>query len=205
MGPEHTSGRIERFLQLCGQSNIQVCVPTTPSQIFHLLRRQLIRSFRTPLIIFSPKSLLRLPEASSSIDDLAKGTFNLVLKDNSVKKDVPKIIFCTGKVFYDLDAYRKKENKNVAIIRVEQLYPFPSDEIKKIIKFYGEHKKYIWCQEEHKNQGGWYRLNPKFNACLPEGNKIIYTGREPAASPAVGYYAQHLEEQHLLVEDAFNI
>lgn len=204
MGPEHTSGRIERFLQLCGQTNIQVCVPTLPSQIFHLLRRQMLRNIRIPLVIFSPKSLLRLPQASSTLEDLSKGEFKLVIDDEPNNKP-DRVIFCTGKVYYDLVNYRAENNTNTAIIRIEQLYPFPEEEVKEIIKKYGENNHYVWCQEEHKNQGGWYRLNPRFNACLPDKNKIIYSGRPPAASPAVGYYAQHLEEQSSLVEEAFNI
>ncbi len=204
MGPEHTSGRIERFLQLCGQTNIQVCVPTLPSQIFHLLRRQMLRKIRIPLVIFSPKSLLRLPQASSSLEDLSSGDFKLVIDDEHMEKP-DRVIFCTGKVYYDLLNYRNEKNKNTAIVRIEQLYPFPEEEVKKIIAQYGANNHYVWCQEEHKNQGGWYRLNPRFNACLQDKNKIVYSGRPPAASPAVGYYAQHLEEQSSLVEEAFNI
>ncbi len=205
MGPEHTSARIERFLQLSGQQNIQVCVPTMPSQIFHLLRRQLKRNYKKPLIVFTPKSLLRLPAASSKLEELSHGEFQLIIGDHEKFNDTDRLIICYGKVYYDLLQYRDENKLNTAIIRIEQLYPFPKSKFQDILKKYTKVDKFIWCQEEHKNQGGWYRLQEKFNSCLPSGKTLMYTGRQPAASPAAGYYAKHLEEQMQLVKDAFEV
>ena len=157
-GPEHSSARIERFLQLCASENIQVCVPSTPSQIFHLLRRQAIRKMRTPLVVISPKSLLRNPDAVSSIDQLTDGEFSCVIDDNIAKKNqVKKVIMCSGKVFYDLVNRRDdKDVKDTAIIRIEQLYPFPYDDLEEVLLKYQNAHEYIWCQEEPLNQGAWF-------------------------------------------------
>ena len=154
-GPEHSSARIERFLQLCASENIQVCVPSSPSQIFHLLRRQAIRKMRTPLIVISPKSLLRNPKAVSTIDDLVEGSFKCVIDDELKNKSkVSKIILCSGKVFYDLQEQRNLNKKsNIALVRIEQLYPFPYDDLEQIIAKYKNIKEVVWCQEEPSNQG----------------------------------------------------
>ena len=156
-GPEHSSARIERFLQLCASENIQVCVPSTPSQIFHLLRRQAIRKMRTPLVVISPKSLLRNPEAVSSLEDLYNGSFSCVIDDDSDKKKVNKVIMCSGKVFYDLYKKKKENNiKDIALIRIEQLYPFPYDDLEEILTKYENVQEFVWCQEEPLNQGAWF-------------------------------------------------
>ena len=148
-GPEHSSARIERFLQLCASENIQVCVPSTPKQIFHLLRRQAIRKMRTPLVVISPKSLLRNPDAVSTLDELANDSFSCVIDDDlKNKKNVKKLIMCSGKVFYDLLNKRNSENlKDTAIVRIEQLYPFPYDDLEEILTKYENIQEFIWCQE----------------------------------------------------------
>jgi 2-oxoglutarate dehydrogenase E1 component len=157
-GPEHSSARIERFLQLCASENIQVCVPSSPSQIFHLLRRQAIRKMRTPLIVISPKSLLRNPNATSSINELTDGSFQCVIDSDTKKKsNVKKIILCSGKVFYDLQNKKIQDKKeHIAIVRIEQLYPFPYDDLEECLKKYKNVEEIVWCQEEPANQGAWF-------------------------------------------------
>ena len=157
-GPEHSSARIERFLQLCASENIQVCVPSSPKQIFHLLRRQAIRKMRTPLIVISPKSLLRNPMATSSLEELTDGSFSCVIDDDIKDKDkVNKLIMCSGKVFYDLVKKRNDENRqDIGIVRIEQLYPFPYDDLEEILTKYQNVHEYVWCQEEPQNQGAWF-------------------------------------------------
>ena len=210
-GPEHSSARLERFLQLCAQHNIQVCVPTTPSQIFHMLRRQVKRPLRKPLIAITPKSLLRHKEAISSLDDLTSGTFQTVLPEKELPdpKKVTRLIMCSGKVYYDLlDKKKADERDDVALVRIEQLYPFPADDLDEILGQYPKLKDVVWCQEEPMNQGAWYpsqhhmrnalqRLNPKLH--------LQYAGREPSAAPACGHMSVHIEEQKKLVNDAFEI
>lgn len=204
-GPEHSSARLERYLQLCAQHNIQVCVPTTPSQIFHLLRRQMIRPYRKPLIVMTPKSLLRHPLAVSTLDDLVKGQFQLIIPevDNIKAKEVNRVILCCGKVYYDLlEKRRELKLNNSAIIRIEQLYPFPEENLKKVLESYKQVKTIVWCQEEPKNQGAWYGSQHHIRACLGGEQKLLYAGRQSAASPAVGYMSVHLKEQDELVMGA---
>jgi 2-oxoglutarate dehydrogenase E1 component len=205
-GPEHSSARLERFLQLCAEHNIQVCVPTTPAQIFHLLRRQMQRPYRKPLIVMTPKSLLRHRLAVSAIDELVEGQFQNVIPDTAKLNptSVHKIILCSGKVYYDL--YQAREEKNItdiAIIRIEQLYPFPEDELRSLIAPYSKAKKVVWCQEEPKNQGAWYTSQHHMLACLTKAQTLYYAGRESAAAPAVGSPYLHAKQQQALVEDAF--
>ena len=204
-GPEHSSARPERYLQLCAQHNMQVCVPTTPAQIFHLLRRQMVRLYRKPLIVITPKSLLRHKEAVSTLGDLADGRFQNVIPDrvDDVKK-IKRVLVCSGKVYYELAAYRRDHKRDdVAIIRLEQQYPFPHDEYKTEVARYVNAKQVVWCQEEPQNQGAWYRLNYYLRADVDASKALYYAGRPVSASPAVGYAAKHLAEQKKLIEDAF--
>ncbi len=205
-GPEHSSARPERYLQLCAEHNMQVCVPTTPAQIFHLLRRQMIRPFRRPLIVMSPKSLLRHKEAVSSLDDLATGQFQNVIGETEklVAKNVRRVIVCCGKVYYELVAYRREHGINdVAIIRMEQLYPFPHADFKAALTRFPKATEVVWCQEEPQNQGAWYRLRAYFRADALPNQVVAYAGRPVSASTAVGYMSKHLERQQKLVADAF--
>ncbi len=205
-GPEHSSARPERFLQLCAEHNMQVCVPTTPAQIFHLLRRQMVRDFRKPLIVMSPKSLLRHKEAVSTLDDLAQGHFHTVIGDSAplVAKDVRRVIVCSGKVYYDLLAHQR-ENKvaDIALVRLEQQYPFPHTDFKAEIARYPNAREVVWCQEEPQNQSAWYRLRAYLRADIAPAQALSYAGRPISASPAVGYTSKHVEQQKKLVEDAF--
>ena len=205
-GPEHSSARIERFLQLCASENIQVCVPSTPSQIFHLLRRQVLRKMRTPLVVISPKSLLRNPSAVSSTKELYQGSFSCVIDDNIKKEKVKKVIMCSGKVFYDL--YKKREESNIdeiALIRIEQLYPFPYDDLEEILTKYENVTEFIWCQEEPLNQGAWFshrhRIQRVIDRIDPE-KEVSLVSRPAAAAPAVGLMKLHLQQQEDLVKEA---
>ncbi len=205
-GPEHSSARLERYLQLCAEHNIQVCVPSTPAQIFHLLRRQMLRNFRKPLVIMTPKSLLRKPEAVSGLNELAKGGFQTVIPevDQLDAKAVKRIVACSGKVYYDLlIGRRERRADDIAIIRVEQLYPFPHKQFAAEMKRYPNAKEVVWCQEEPQNQGAWYQTRHYFVENMREDQKLHYAGRPSSASPAVGYAAKHLEQQKALVEQAF--
>lgn len=203
-GPEHSSARLERYLQLCAEDNMQVCVPTTPSQIFHLLRRQILRPYRKPLIVMSPKSLLRHPQATSRLKDLTDGAFETVIAD--VDKQAPaaieRVVLCSGKVYYDLIEQRRANNlSNTAIIRIEQLYPFPTDKCKEILSTYSNAKRIIWCQEEPQNQGAWSFIQPYLREI--SGNATLsYAGRAAAAAPAVGYLSIHEKQQKELVAQA---
>ena len=206
-GPEHSSARIERFLQLCASENIQVCVPSSPKQIFHLLRRQAIRKMRTPLIVISPKSLLRNPQAVSTLDDLSDGGFECVIDDElDNKNDVKKIIMCSGKVFYELIDKRNKEKRHdIAIIRIEQLYPFPYDDLEEILLRYQNVHEYIWCQEEPLNQGAWFSHRHRIQRVLDRlgnNNEVKLVSRPPAAAPAVGLMKLHLKQQETLINEA---
>ncbi len=206
-GPEHSSARPERFLQLCAQHNLQVCVPTTPAQIFHLLRRQMIRRYRKPLIVFTPKSLLRHKEAVSSLDELAEGTWQNVIPDvdRPDPKKVRRVLVCSGKVYYELAAYRREQKiTDVALLRLEQQYPFPHDAYKAAVGVYKAATEVVWCQEEPQNQGAWYRLRVFLRADIDAKKVLSYAGRPVSASPAVGHYAQHNIEQKRLIEDAFS-
>ena len=206
-GPEHSSARIERFLQLCASENIQVCVPSTPKQIFHLLRRQAIRKMRTPLVVISPKSLLRNPDAISNLNELVDGNFSCVIDDNlKNKKNAKRLIMCSGKVFYDL--MKKRNNKkirNTAIIRIEQLYPFPYDDLEEILTKYENVKEYIWCQEEPLNQGAWFSHRHRIQRVLDrfsKGYEVSLISRPAAAAPAVGLMKLHLQQQQDLINKA---
>ncbi len=206
-GPEHSSARIERFLQLCATENIQVCVPSSPKQIFHLLRRQVIRKMRTPLIVISPKSLLRNPKAVSSTKELINGTFECVIDDEIKKNEnVKKVIMCSGKVYYDLVNKRDKEKHNdIAIIRIEQLYPFPYDDLEEILTKYQNVEEYIWCQEEPSNQGAWFSHRHRIQRVLDrlgDGKEANLISRPPAAAPAVGLMKLHLQQQKDLINEA---
>ncbi|MBA2780169.1 2-oxoglutarate dehydrogenase E1 component [Billgrantia kenyensis] len=212
-GPEHSSARLERFLQLCAEHNMQVCVPTTPAQIFHLLRRQVIRPLRKPLVVMSPKSLLRHKEAISSLDDLANGHFQMVLPDqaNLDAEKVQRVIMCAGKVYYDLAAWRaENERDDTAIVRIEQLYPFPKEELYETLKDYVNLDTVVWCQEEPLNQGAWYPSQHHMRAVADMlknglGGELKFAGRPASAAPAAGYMSVHTEQQRQLVEDAFNV
>ena len=208
-GPEHSSARIERFLQLCASENIQVCVPSSPKQIFHLLRRQAIRKMRTPLIVISPKSLLRNPMATSSLDELTDGSFSCVIDDDIKDKDkVNKLIMCSGKVFYDLVKKRNDEKRqDIGIVRIEQLYPFPYDDLEEILTKYQNVHEYVWCQEEPQNQGAWFSHRHRIQRVLDrlgKKNEVNLVSREPAAAPAVGLMKLHIQQQEDLINEAIN-
>jgi 2-oxoglutarate dehydrogenase E1 component len=210
-GPEHSSSRIERFLQLCAQNNMQVCNLTNPAQIFHALRRQMKRSFRKPLIIATPKSLLRHPKAVSSLDDLAKGTFQEVIPDATLKdpKKVETLVFCTGKVYYDLLEEREKQkSERTALVRVEQIYPTPAKQIAEAMKMYPKLKNVVWCQEEPKNMGAWQHISFRLaDLIAASGLKVSlqYIGRPDRASPATGSVYRHKVEQAELVQNCLKV
>ncbi|MCC5854906.1 MAG: 2-oxoglutarate dehydrogenase E1 component [Idiomarina sp.] len=207
-GPEHSSARLERFLQLSADHNWSVCVPTTPAQVFNMIRRQHLRPVRRPLIVMTPKSLLRHADAVSSLEELAESKFHNVIGeiDKLDSKKVKRVVFCSGKVYYDLLAARRKEEKNdVAIIRVEQLYPFPHEEMAEVLKEYQHVKDFVWCQEEPQNQGAWYCSQHHFWDAIPKGATLKYAGRAASSSPAVGYASVHKEQQEKLVNEALSI
>lgn len=208
-GPEHSSARLERFLQMCAEDNMQVIVPSTPAQAYHMLRRQVLRPLRRPLIVMSPKSLLRHRLAVSTLDDLANGAFEAVIHevDDLDPKKVDRLVFCSGKVYYDLlEARRKAELTNVALVRLEQLYPFPYDEMKEAMSRFPKAKSIVWCQEEPRNQGAWRSNRHRIERVLPKSVKEVeFAGRAPSASPASGYMNQHLIEQKRLVEEGLGI
>lgn len=204
-GPEHSSARLERYLQLCAEQNIQVCVPTTPAQIFQLLRRQVLRPYRKPLIVMSPKSLLRHKLAVSRLEELSDGRFHNVIGeiDPHEASEITRVVLCSGKVFYDLVETRRKENlAHVAIIRIEQLYPFPYDEFMAELSHYPHMKELVWCQEEPENQGAWHQIKHRFLSLLEKDISLGYAGRLMSAAPAVGQFHRHLEQQKQVVEDA---
>ncbi|MBL8911078.1 MAG: 2-oxoglutarate dehydrogenase E1 component [Archangium sp.] len=210
-GPEHSSARLERFLELAAEDNIQVCYPTNSAQIFHLLRRQVVRPIRKPLVVMTPKSLLRLPEASSPWSDFATGTFKRVISEVDSKIDarkVTRLLLCSGKVYFDLVKQRdSSKNGTTAIVRMEQLYPLPETELKNVLATYSALKEVFWVQEEPKNSGAWrYLIEPLMNL-LDENTrkaKLKYVGRPESASPATGFLSTHQYEQKLLVEEAFS-
>jgi len=205
MGPEHSSARLERYLQLCAQQNIQVCVPTTPAQIFHLFRRQMLRPARKPLIVLTPKSLLRHKWAVSTMKDLSEGEFCLLLPevDDLPANKVKRVVLCSGKVYYDLLKQRREDKcEDVAIVRIEQLYPFPSQALSEALSGYPKAKTVVWCQEEPKNQGAWYQIMPHLTACLQKHQTLQYAGRKALAAPAEGSAKRHAKEQAELVKKA---
>jgi multifunctional 2-oxoglutarate metabolism enzyme len=228
-GPEHSSARLERYLQLCAENNLQVCYPTTPAQYFHLLRRQVRQDIVRPLIVMTPKSLLRLPAASSTIEELTTGGFQPVIDDASItdRNAVTRIVLCSGKVYYDINEGRLSSDvssphvskgstaqqveqghhtgniaPNVALIRLEQFYPFPAEALKNLFASYANAKQFVWAQEEPQNMGGWTFVQNRIQALLPDGVELQYVGRTPSASPATGSYAIHELEQKKLVDEA---
>ena len=209
-GPEHSSARLERYMQLCASNNMQVCIPSNPAQIFHLLRRQQIRNYRHPLIIMSPKSLLRHKAAVSTLDDLSNAGFLNVIDDSIASQSPEKIksiIFCAGKVYYDLLEKRDADNQeDTAIVRIEQVYPFPYDDVKEILAQYSATTDLVWCQEEPQNQGCYRQIRDRIYGCIRDSSdperKLRYAGRPSSASPAVGYYGTHNIQQAALVEQA---
>lgn len=205
-GPEHSSARLERFMQLSADTNMQVVQPTTASQIFHILRRQMVRNLRKPLVILTPKSLLRNKDATSPLSEFTKGSFQTVIPDaKDLKADkVKRVIACSGKVYYDLAKKREeKGTDDVAIIRVEQLYPFPHKAFSTELKKYPNLVDVVWCQDEPQNQGAWFFVQHYIHENMSEGQKLGYSGRAASASPAVGYSHLHQEQQKALVDGAF--
>jgi 2-oxoglutarate dehydrogenase E1 component len=206
-GPEHSSARLERFMQLCADTNMQVIQPTTAAQIFHVLRRQMIRQFRKPLILMTPKSLLRNKEASSPLSEFTKGKFHTVLPecdDTIDAKQVTRLVMCSGKVYYDLVKQRtEKKIADVAIIRLEQLYPFPHKALATELKKYPKIAEVVWCQDEPQNQGAWFFVQHNILENMSDGMKLAYAGRPASASPACGYAHLHQEQQKSLLNTAF--
>lgn len=205
-GPEHSSARLERYLQLSADQNMQVCVPSTPAQIFHLLRRQALRLYRKPLIVMSPKSLLRHKHAVSTLEDLVDGHFKTIISETNVSiiaEKVTRLVLCSGKVYYDLIEAREHNNpNNIAVIRIEQLYPFPTANFQAEFTKYPNLTTLVWCQEEAQNQGAWYQSRHNFTQFKPEHIELTYCGRPASSSPAVGSLAKHLEQQKEVVEKA---
>jgi len=207
-GPEHSSARIERYLQLCADYNMQICIPSTPAQMFHLIRRQMVRPYRKPLVIISPKSLLRHKESISSLEDLSSGEYQVVISDpkNPAPSKVKRVVFCSGKVYYELAAMRDEHDLNhIAIVRLEQLYPFPHDAFEAITKQYKAAKDIVWCQEEPGNQGAWHRIQHYIERHLQKGQKLSYALRASSASPATGYAALHMERQKAVLNAALGL
>jgi 2-oxoglutarate dehydrogenase E1 component len=206
-GPEHSSARLERYLQLCAENNLQVCYPTTPAQYFHLLRRQVQPGMERPLVVMTPKSLLRLPAASSSIDDLATGGFQPLIDDAEITDPsaVKKVVLCSGKLYYDLAEARKtSENRSVAVVRLEQLYPFPLTSIREMLAKYANAAELVWAQEEPQNMGGWTFLQERLENLLSSCERPKYVGRTASASPATGSYSIHQKEQAALIAEALS-
>jgi 2-oxoglutarate dehydrogenase E1 component len=204
-GPEHSSARLERYLQLCAMDNMSVCVPTTPAQDFHMLRRQMLRPVRKPLIVMTPKSLLRHKLAVSTLDELADGSFQLVIGEHRklAAKKVKRVVLCSGKVYYDLlERSEKDKQTDVAIIRVEQLYPFPREEVRAELAKYAAAQEVVWCQEEPRNQGAWYQIRHHLQACVGSERSLSYAGRMSSPAPATGHHKTHVTEQTALVEQA---
>jgi 2-oxoglutarate dehydrogenase E1 component len=210
-GPEHSSARLERYLQLCAEHNMQVAVPTTPAQIYHLLRRQVIRPLRKPLVVLTPKSLLRHKLAISTLEDLAEGSFQTVIPEIDAidPKKVERLVLCSGKVYYDLLEKRRNEGReDIAIVRIEQLYPFPEDDLAEAIAPYKNLKHIVWCQEEPMNQGAWYCSQHHMRRVVTAHKKALfleYAGRDASAAPACGYASMHAEQQEKLLLDAFTV
>jgi 2-oxoglutarate dehydrogenase E1 component len=206
-GPEHSSARLERFMQLAADTNMQIVQPTTASQIFHLLRRQMVRQFRKPLVIMTPKSLLRNKDATSPLAEFTKGEFRTVIPELNAEIDaakVKRVICCSGKVYYDLVKKREeKKSTDVAVIRVEQLYPFPHKTFAAELRKYPNATEIVWCQDEPQNQGAWFFVQHQVHENMTEGQKLGYAGRAASASPAVGYAHLHQEQQKALLDQAF--
>jgi len=204
-GPEHSSARLERFLQLCAENNMQVCVPSTPAQMFHMLRRQMHQPFRKPLIVMTPKSLLRHELSVSALAELTRGAFARVIGeiDELPVAEVRRAVFCSGKVYFDLLRARRKEGlRDVALVRIEQLYPFPTEEYQAVLNRYPNLREVVWCQEEPQNQGAWYQIRHRLQELVRR--PVLYAGRAPAAAPATGIPRLHEREQQTLVSAALH-
>jgi 2-oxoglutarate dehydrogenase E1 component len=208
-GPEHSSARPERYLQLCAEHNIQVCIPIYPAQMFHLLRRQMLRPYRKPLILFTPKSLLRFRESVSSLKDLANGGFQPVgpeIDPDIDPKKVTRVVVCAGKVYFDLLLARREHGiKNIAIVHLAQLYPFPHDQFAAQIQRYSRAKEILWAQEEPKNQGAWYFIQHYLRRHMRPTQTLTFASRPSSSSPAVGYMEVHLAQQKALVNEALGL
>ena len=207
-GPEHSSARLERYLQLCAVHNMQVCVPSTPAQMFHLLRRQVVRNVRKPLIVMTPKSLLRHKRCVSTLQDLSDGEFQWVIQDDTIKnpEQVSRVILCCGKIYYELLEKRERSGiTDIALVRVEQLYPLPGPELDEVLSVYTGTNDLVWCQEEPKNQGAWDFCKLRFAAMLNPRWNISYVGREPSAVPAVGYARLHTVQQKAIINQALKL
>ncbi len=207
-GPEHSSARLERFLQLCAEHNMQVCIPSTPAQMFHMLRRQCLRRVRKPLVVLTPKSLLRHRSSISSLRDLSRGEFQPLIGETESlpEKDVERVIFCSGKVYYDLAQMRReKEIGRTVIIRLEELYPFPIEAYARTLALYPNAAEIVWCQEEPQNQGAWYQIRHRLQEALDKKHRLTYSGRPGAAAPASGIYALHVIQQEALVAAALGV
>jgi 2-oxoglutarate dehydrogenase E1 component len=202
-GPEHSSARPERFLQLCAEENMQVVIPTTPAQYFHLLRRQVLRPWRKPLVVMTPKSLLRSPTAVSPLEDFTTGRFARILTDDVAGNDVERIVLCSGKVYYDLVAHREEcGHREVAILRIEQLYPLTPEAVNAALARYPDNTPVVWVQEEPENMGAWSFLLRTLGPHLDRGMTFSGITREASASPATGSASMHRLEQKRLVAEA---
>ncbi|HEY9426364.1 MAG TPA: hypothetical protein VIR34_04360, partial [Gemmatimonadaceae bacterium] len=201
-GPEHSSARLERYLQLCAEHNLRVAYPTTPAQYFHILRRQALLAERRPLVLMQPKSLLRLPEAASHLAELTSGSFRPVIDDPSdavAPDQVRRLVFCTGKLYYDLAGAER--SPQLAIVRVEELYPWPHEAITAVLERYPGVEEVVWAQEEPKNAGAWTFVAPRLRAAVGNSVPIRYVGRPERASPAEGYASAHTEQQAAIVAE----
>lgn len=206
-GPEHSSARLERYLQLCAGDNMQVCVPSTPSQFFHMIRRQMKRDFKLPLIVMTPKSLLRHKQSVSSLDDLTDGHFHTLIHDQTERESndaVKRVVLCSGKVYYDLLAKREEleHTEDVALVRLEQLYPFPRKHYREMLEVYKNATEIVWCQEEPENQGAWYQIKHRLQVPLGEQHVMMYATRAGSPSTATGFASVHAQEQEELVQKA---
>ena len=207
-GPEHSSARLERFLQLCAEHNMQVCVPSTPAQMFHMLRRQQVRKFRKPLVVMTPKSLLRHKNSVSAVAELSNGCFQPIIPEvESIDRSkTRRVVFCSGKVYFDLIEAREVHGiKDIALVRIEQLYPFPIAQYGEIVEEYRHVEEIVWCQEEPQNQGAWYQVKHRLQEPLADNQQLYYAGRTSAAAPASGIFKVHLQQQQALVEAALDI
>jgi 2-oxoglutarate dehydrogenase E1 component len=205
-GPEHSSARLERYLQLCAENNMQVCYPTTPAQYFHLLRRQVRQSVLRPLVVMTPKSLLRLPQAVSTLDQFQKGGFLPVIGDGVAPGGVQRVIICSGKVYYDLLAELEKNNTGrIAVLRLEQFYPFPQSLLQRWLDSFPNAQEIVWVQEEPRNMGGWAFARPRLEELLGEDQVLRYVGRKISASPATGSYKLHQLEQQQFIQEALSL
>jgi 2-oxoglutarate dehydrogenase E1 component len=218
-GPEHSSARLERFLQMAAEGNMSIAYPSTPAQYFHILRRQARRDPRRPLVLMQPKSLLRLQQASSTLRDLSEGAFQAVIDDPTVKDRalVQRVILCTGKMYYDLSMSGARgepaeggpgaheRGERVAIVRVEELYPWPGDEIGRVLETYPAAREIVWAQEEPKNMGAWTFVAPRLRAVVGTEPEVRYVGRPERASPAEGYEAAHKADQQRIVTEALAV